>query len=39
VHVDDEMLRGEMKNFDSLIFSDIKKTPGTSSDGPGELST
>jgi hypothetical protein len=26
VHVDDEMLRGEMKNFDTLIFSDIKKS-------------
>jgi integrase/recombinase XerD len=35
VHVDDEMLRGEMKNFDALIFSDIKKS---SPDEPEELS-
>jgi site-specific recombinase XerD len=30
VHVDDDMLRGEMKNFESLIFADEKKA------GPNE---
>ena len=30
VHVDDDMLRGEMRNFDKLIFADIKKA------GPNE---
>jgi len=26
VHIDDDMLRNEMKNFENLIFSDIKKS-------------
>lgn len=30
VHVDDDMLRGEMKNFEAILFSDIKKA------GPSE---
>jgi integrase len=34
VHVDDDMLRGEMKNFETLIFSEIKKTPDPSSEEP-----
>lgn len=34
VHVDDEMLRGEMKNFENILFSDIKKADPT---GPASL--